>query len=169
MNMKVVVVWGFAILLLAVVGIFGFLNQDLLKSPTDFDKPYVPALDTEGKSMVCSIMRDNGNSSYRFILDGKTNNIASVYISYSISNADIDTYTSANNLNNATISGLTTNISGSSTDFAIDITANVGQLDTVALEESATDLSKLGIIIENITDYDIYKSVLLASDAYICD
>lgn len=169
MNMKVVVIWGVVVILFAGIGIFGFLNQDLLQDHSGLDKPYVPVVETEGKSMVCTNARDNGNSSYRFILDETTNNITSVNISYSVSGADIDTYTSATNLSNATINGVTIGLSGTSTDFVLIITANVGSMDTVALAEYASDLSKLGIIVESVTDYDTYKTALSATNIFNCD
>ncbi|MDE6292775.1 MAG: hypothetical protein K2L98_03755 [Bacilli bacterium] len=169
MNMKVVVVWGFAVIVFAGLGIFGLLNRDILQSPPDLNAPYVPIGDTEGKSMVCSNIRDNGNSSYRFTLDETTNQILSVNISYSASNVDLDTYSAATNLNNSVINGVQFALSGSSTDFVLIITANIGSMDTAALEGVADDLSKLGIIIEGITDYETYKTALASVGAYTCD
>lgn len=169
MNMKVVVVWGFVVIVFAGLGIFGMLNQDILQSPPDLNTPYVPSGDDQGKSMVCTNIRENGNSSYRFTLDETTNNITSVNISYSANNADIDTYTAATNLNNSVINGVSIALSGTSTDFALIITVNVGSMDTVALESVSSDLSKLGIIIDGITDYETYKTALASSGAYTCD
>ncbi|MCX4365652.1 MAG: hypothetical protein OSJ70_07760 [Bacilli bacterium] len=169
MNMKVVVIWGFVVLVFAGLGIFGMLNQDILETPPDINAPYVPNDNVQGKSMVCSSTRDNGSSSYRFTLDETTNNIKSVNISYSASNADIDTYTAATNLNNSIVNGVTFTLSGTSTDFALIITANVGSMDTVALESVSADLSKLGIIIEGVTDYETYKTALASAGAYTCD
>lgn len=169
MNMKVVVIWGFVVLVFAGLGIFGMLNQDILQTPPDINTPSIPNGETQGKSMVCSNIRENGNSSYRFTLDETTNNILSVNISYSANNADVDTYTAATNLNNSIVNGLTFALSGTSTDFVLIITANVGSMDTVGLESISADLSKLGIIIDGITDYETYKTALASSGAYTCD
>lgn len=169
MNMKVVVIWGFVVILFAGMGIFGFLNQDVLQNPASLDEPYVPIVDTEGTSMVCTNVRDNGNSSYRFNLDDATNAINTVNISYSISGADIDTYTSATNLNNSDINGVNITLSGTSTDFVLIITATVGSMDTVTLANYADDLSRLGIIVEGLTDYDTYKQALSSTGIYTCD
>ncbi len=169
MNMKVVVIWGFVVIVFAGLGIFGLLNQDILETPENLNTPYVPSVETEGKSMVCSNIRENGNSSYRFTLDETTNNITSINISYSASGADIDTYTAATNLNNTSINGVNFALSGSSTDFVLVATVNVGSMDTASLEGSQADLSKLGIIIEGVTDYETYKTALSSSGAYTCD
>lgn len=167
--MKVVVVWGLVVILFAGIGIFGLLNQDLLHDSASLNTPYVPSVDNEGKSMVCSSVRDDGSISYRFTLEESTNSISNVNISYSASNADLDTYTAATNLNNTSINGVKIALSGTSTNFALIINVIVGNMDTASLVSSSEDLSKLGIIIESITDYETYKTALLATGTYTCD
>lgn len=170
MNMKVIVIWSLAIVIFGVIGLFGCVNQDLLVDENMQNEEYIPKTDTSEKTRVCSRSDENITNSYQFTIDGTTNYIKRISISYLAFNAEIDSYSAATNLNNADINGLNINLSGSSTEFNLSINVDLTKIDLATLSNYANDLSKLNIIIDAITDYDSYKTALNSSEkAYNCD
>ena len=165
MNMKVVLVWGFAILLFASIGIFGLVNQDLLieEDQNDF---YVPNDSNDIKSKTCNATTESGLSAYRFQVD-ENDDISKVIMTYTAKVENIDVYSSASNINNTNIFGIETILNGGAADF------DLKNYDKVALETILQDLNKVSMLIDgDLTNYNTYKEMINQSQAgttYVCD
>lgn len=168
MNMKVVVVWAFAIILFAGLGIFGYFNQDLLV--LNDDTPYVPIDLEDSKAHTCTRTMAVGKSDYKFLMDPKTKTIIRVTSIYTATAEDIDAYTAATNISNASIPGVSAVITGGISDFGLVVQINVSTVDKNSLEYYADDFAKLSIVIDNTDDYETYKSLINTVDSvYTCD
>ena len=171
MNMKVVLVWGFAILLFASIGIFGLVNQDLLieEYQNDF---YVPNDSNDIKSKTCNATTESGLSAYRFQVD-ENGDISKVIMTYTAKVENIDVYSSASNINNTNIFGIETILNGGSANFVLIVTVDLKNYDKVALETILQDLNKVSMLIDgDLTNYDTYKEMINQSQAgttYVCD
>ena len=171
MNMKVVLVWGFAILLFASIGIFGLVNQDLLieEDQNDF---YVPNDSNDIKSKTCNATTESGLSAYRFQVD-ENGDISKVIMTYTAKVENIDVYSSASNINNTNIFGIETILNGGAADFVLIVTVDLKNYDKVALETILQDLNKVSMLIDgDLTNYDTYKEMINQSQAgttYVCD
>lgn len=170
MNIKVVIVWAFAIIIIGGIGLFGALNQDLLVEQGD--DVYVPTDVNNTKSYACSNVLANGTSSYRFNINEETDMIDKVIITYSATKASLDDYTAASNILNTEINGLSAVLRGEVSNFVLIVTVNINEYDKAAVENINNDFLRLSMIIDSIQDYETYKSAInnaTNGNAYNCD
>ena len=157
MNAKVVVVWIFAIVVCTGIGIFGFFNRDLLVEPSE----------TNIKPLIC---RNQNGSLYQFAVDTSINQIKNVTIQYTNKEADIDTFTAASNLNNLSIEGMTTSLSGTSTDITLNIMLDLSLFNAASVASSEADTAKLNLALESILVPEEYQNRLNQTGTlYTCD
>lgn len=170
MNIKLIIVWAFAIVIIGGIGLFGWMNQDILTSPEE-NSPYVPSGEEGTNSRVCSATLANGTNSYSFAIDEATDSITSITITYNQSVESLDDYTAANNIVQANINGATAHITGGVSDFVLILTINVTGYDVTGISNINADLLRLGIVVDTITDYNTYKTALnnASSTPYTCD
>ncbi|MCX4249733.1 MAG: hypothetical protein OSJ65_08270 [Bacilli bacterium] len=166
MNTKVVIIWIFAIVILAGMGVFGYLNQDLLLLENN---EYVPIVAPEATAKTCTLKTENSDSIYRFTI--KNEEITAVWISYASKIADIEGYEIANKLatevTTGQIKGLASpGLQGGSSDFSLNVQFNPKDYDKARVEELTPEFTKLSMIIDTISSYDIYKQALTD---YVCE
>lgn len=170
MNIKVVIVWAFAIVIIGGIGLFGALNQDLLVEQGD--DVYVPTDVNNTKSHACSNVLTNGTSSYRFNINEETDLIDKVIITYSATTASLDDYTAASNILNKEINGVSAVLRGEVSNFVLIVTVNVNELDKAAAETINSDFLRLSMVVDQLTDYETYKAAInnaTTGNAYSCD
>lgn len=166
MNIKVVIVWAFAIILLAGIGFFGYINQDLLILE---DKEYVPIVAPEATSKTCTLKTETSDSTYRFTI--KNEEVSAVWISYATKIADIEGYEMASKIateiTSGQIKGLASpGLQGTSSDFSLSVQFNPKDYDKARVEELTPEFTKLNMIIDTISSYDVYKQAI---PYYICE
>lgn len=170
MNIKVVVVWAFAVIVLLGVGLFGYFNQDLLLLK---EETYIPVPTTNTSIKTCKITNDSFESVYTFTI--KDSAITNVMISYLTKISDLSGYEAANSIvseiSNKTLNGVTTaGMQGSTADYSISIQFNPKQYDKVRVEELTTTFTSLKMVIDSIDDYEVYKQAVTNLDPlYICE
>lgn len=170
MNMKVVIVWAFAVVLLLGIGIFGYFNQDLLLLNEEIPAP-TPS--TQVNNKICKLETENFISNYSFTI--KNNIIDNVWITYTTKISDIPGYEIANNIineiNSKKLNGVSSpGLQGGTTDYSIRIQFNPKEYDKVRVEELTNEFSTLKMVIDSISDYDIYKQALSNLDTtYVCE
>ena len=170
MNIKVVIVWIFAIILFAGLGVFGLVNQDLLVDESE--DTYVPKEDVASSARTCSKDLASGRSSYSFLVNADTNLIDRVTITYTATSLDIDNYTAAANINNLDIAGMTTQLNGTSSDFSLIVQINTATFNEADIAAYETDFSRLSIVAKNVRDYTQYQSEIATGTGvtdYVCD
>ena len=119
MNIKVVIIWGFAIIILAGLGAFGYFNQDLLLLE---EEEYIPAPSPSSISKTCRSTTDNGESIYNFTIKDDLVNV--IWISYTTKVSDLEGYEAANSISNEitskTLNGITSaGLQGGSADYSL--------------------------------------------------
>lgn len=172
MNMKVIIIWGFAIVVLAGIGIFGYFNQDLLLlDDNEYVPTPVPAVEASAK--MCRATSDENESIYNFtIKNGVINNI---WISYTAKSSDLEGYeaasTIASEIQSGKLNGITSaGLSGTSSDYSLKIQFNPKEYDKVRVEELTNEFSKLSMVIDSINDYDTYKmAISQIGNTYNCE
>lgn len=170
MNMKVVIVWGFAIVLLAGLGLFGYFNQDLLLID---DNEYVPMAAPEATSKICRASSDESDSIYNFTI--KDNVISTVVITYKAKSMDLEGYeaasTIAGEIQEKRLNGVTSaGLSGGTSDYSLRIQFNPKEYDKVRVEELTNEFSKLSMVIDSINDYNTYKTAISQiGNNYTCE
>ncbi len=167
MNAKMVVVWIFAIVVCAGIGAFGFLNRDLLVEPTKKEEYKPLGSDTSVRPLIC---RNQNGALYQFSVDTSTNQIKKVTIQYTNKEADIDVFTAASNINNLNADGMTTSLSGSSTDITLNIALDLKVFTPAALSASSVDIAKLHLVLDNLLIPEEYQNRLNQTGTlYTCD
>lgn len=159
MNIKVVIVWAFSCFLFLSIGIFGYLNRDLL-----VDSPYNPIEDEppiiETISKKCVASNDYGDISYTFRINPENNNIEKLFINYKGVYENVEVYESASRINDrmnkVAVNGVNSQIYGTSRDISLNLNVNLLDYDTRVINEINSDLLNLGMIVDNITDYNSY-------------
>lgn len=169
MNMKLVIVWLFAIVLIGGIGLFGWMNQDLLIE--EDNTPYTPSVGDNVNTRICTNQLTNGSSSYSFAIDEATASVTSVVITYNQTLESLEDYEAANRIAQANVNGATAVLSGGVSDFVLIVTVTVSGFDTAAIETINSDLLRLGIVVDSITDYETYKTAInnVAPSPYTCD
>lgn len=165
-NIKVVVLWLFFIVLFGGLGLFGYLNRDIIEDLPDDKSVYQPKVNSK-IVYNCVTTLDRGNVSYKFLLN-ETNLINSLQITYisntkTSSNEDIDDYTHAANLSNMDVDGIDTIINGSIGDFSLQLFVNINAYNENTLASSNSELSALNILITKETNYESYSNLLSAA------
>ena len=163
MNKKLVVVWIFVIVIVVGLGLFGYLNQDLLVDDS-INNAYVPVSNTNTTNYTCTGTIERGSLSYKF--SAIDDNIKSINIVYTATSGTVDDYTSAVNLSNASIKGMTVVLSGEINNFSLVIMVNMSSLDTTSLATYQDDLDKLSIVVKQLPSYTKYIESL---SSYTCN
>ncbi len=163
MNKKLVVVWIFVIVIFVGLGLFGYLNQDLLVDYS-INNAYVPVSNTNTTNYTCTGTIERGSLSYKF--SAIDDNIKSINIVYTATSGTVDDYTSAVNLSNASIKGMTVVLSGEINNFSLVIMVNMSSLDTTSLATYQDDLDKLSIVVKQLPSYTKYIESL---SSYTCN
>ncbi len=164
MNTKVVVAWAFVIAVFALLGIYGYANQDLLKNVEQDD--FQPIVDAQNKH-ECVATLDRGKVTYTFANDDQ-NQITNLYIEYknttNLENNDtISDYTNAANLSNMSVKGIDVLIDGGISNFSLKLFVNQDEYDTEALSAQQLGLDQLNIHITKEKDYETYKALLTST------
>lgn len=168
MNIKVIIVWVFAIVILAGIGVFGYVNQDLLVEQDD--GIYTPG-DIGAQNYYCTKAFENADSSYTFEVNQETNQISRVIMTYNSKVADLDAYTAAETIRDAGINGIITNLSGTVSSFMFMVTVDLATYDKATVEFYTNEFQRLSMIIDSVTDYNTYVTALNGSQAgtlYTC-
>lgn len=170
MNIKVVIVWAFAIVLFAGIGIFGYFNQNLLL--IDDSKPYVPITDNDSESHTCRAVLPGGESIYLFQI--RDNIIEKISITYKANAENLELYEAASNINQVIsgekLNGMSTVIYGGVSDFSLMVNVNPNEYDKARVESMSTDYEKLSMIIDSINDYQLYQQAISQiGNNYTCE
>lgn len=170
MNIKVIIVWAFAIVIVGGIGLFGLVNQDLLVEQGD--DIYTPVQDVTGKNYYCSKAYENGDSTYTFEVDPNTNQITTITMTYNGKNSNIDAYTSAEVIDSYDINGVQTTLSGTVSSFLFVVTVDLANYDKATVDALSMDFQKVAMIIDSLTDYESYVSAINDSttgEHYTCN
>lgn len=153
MNVKLVIAWVFAIIVFAIFGVFGYMNQDLLvKNEPDAD--FTPIVNNEVAVHNCSKETNKGTLNYKYIV--RDNKIEKTTVTFTAREVNLSDYISANNINNLVADGLTTSLKNGSADFVISVTIDhsVNSYDFTGIQ---ADLNNLGMSLSKIDDYENAK------------
>lgn len=170
MNMKVVIVWAFAVVVLLGVGLFGYFNQDLLLLK---DEEYIPTPVAQSTVKSCKLVSDSFESNYSFTI--KEDVISTVMITYTTKVSDLSGYEAANlivgDISNKLLNGIVyQGFQGGTSDYSIRIQFNPREYDKVCVEELTNEFSSLKMVIDSITNYDTYKQAISNLDPlYVCE
>lgn len=170
MNIKVVVVWAIAIIIFAVIGIFGYFNQDLLL--LEEDQNYTPIMDNNLEKHTCTAFLDGGQSTYIFEINNKV--IEKVSITYKTTVEDIEKYETASNINQVIssekLNGMNAVMYGGTSDFSLMININPNAYDKARVEAMSSDYEKLSMIIDSINSYSLYQQAISQTgNLYTCE
>lgn len=161
MNIKVVIVWAFVVVLFAGLGIFGYVNQDLLL--LDNTEEYTPIQNENYVIKRCNTSLVNGNNSYIFSI--KDDKIEKVSMNYTTIIEDNDAFASATNINllatQEKVAGINTIFTGNASNFMLNVEVKLDEYDSTRISTYAEDFAKLSMVISQITDYEAYKELLL--------
>lgn len=153
MNAKLVIVWVFAIIVFAIFGVFGYVNQDLLVKD-DPDTDFTPITNNEVIVYNCNKETNKGTLNYKYIV--RDNKIEKTTVTFTAKEVSLNDYISANNINNINVDGVTTSLKNGSTDFIISVTLdhNVNNYDFTNVQ---SDLNNLEMSLSKIDDYENAK------------
>lgn len=170
MNIKVVIVWAFVVVIFAGIGIFGYVNQDLLLIQDN--DVYVPKTEDNTEAKKCIATLATGQSDYRFTI--KDDQIQKVVIGYNASQENIENYEAATNINRIIneqkVQGVTAILYGGVSDFVLSLTVTVNNYDKATIESLREDFNKLSILIDSINDYSSYQTAISnLGNAYTCE
>lgn len=156
-SFKVIVVWLLFIFTFACLGIFGFLNQDLLKNKEN-EEVFVPNVNSEN-AIACSTELERGTLKYDFVLN-TDNTIKNVRIAYTAKNGIQEDYDVAKSLQELKVLGIESTIQGGYNDFLFIMYINMTNTDISTLLNYKETYEKLGIVIENTNNYTEYNNIL---------
>lgn len=166
MNIKVVIVWGFAVILFLGIGIFGYFNQDILVNPEE-NVPTNPENRVEYDTKKCIGTNDYGNITYTFRINPTTNAIERLNIQYQAVVENIDIYADVANLNKIVneqrINGITSQIYGTSKDVQLNLNVNLLDYDKESVNNINQDLIKSNMVVSSTTDYNEYQSIMAST------
>lgn len=166
MNIKVVIVWGFAVVAFLGIGIFGYFNQDILTKPED-SVPSTNENRVEYDTKSCIGTNDYGNITYTFRINPGTNGIERLNIRYQAVVENIDIYADASNVNKIIseqrINGVTSQIYGTSKDVQLNLNVNLLNYDKDTISNLNQDLLKSNMIVSPTTDYTEYQNIIAST------
>lgn len=169
MNTRLIIVWIFAVVLLLGIGLFGYVNRDLIAM--DEVENYKPEETKQVNIKTCNLILDKGQATYMFQIDNDV--IVKYSASYKTSVEDLDKYQITSNINNALstdVNGITPVFSGGISDFSILINVDSMTYDKDKVGLSSEGLKKLNLIISDINNFEIFKSQIDAiSLPFTCD
>ena len=163
MNKRVVIVWIAFIIIFTLLGIFGLLNQNLVKNKNDDNKIKQIVMKT------CSNELDDETYTYTFILED--DEVQGLKYEYKSDVNDDDKLSIARRLSNADIEGLTVAYNFYNPGFDITITSNIKILDTTKLSDFTNDLLDLEVIFDTTKDFESYEENItnINSMNFICN
>ena len=157
MNIKVIIVWLFAIVVVAGIGVFGWANQDLLvEQGTDI---YTPSTQG-GNNIYCAKDLGIASSSYTFELNEETNEIQKVIMTYNSKSSNLNAHEAAVAIRDAQINGVQTSLSGTVSSFMFMVTVDLATYDKATVEFMDQQFQTLGMVIDSITDYQTYITAI---------
>ncbi len=170
MNIKVVFFWGLAVLFFAVVGIFGYMNQDLLLVVDD--TPYEPEVKEITKNYTCKSVTGMNESTYSFLV--VNDKLEKVTMTYKTLIEDVDGYASASSINNTInfgqINGMVSTLTGTGADFQLTVSFDPSNYDKNPVEEMSSDYTKLLMVVDSIDNYDTYVQAISNQEIeYTCE
>ena len=144
MNIKVVIVWVFAIIVFAIFGVFGLMNQDLLVKKDPIKEEYVPIVNQEKDT-------EKGEIVYKFNV--KENKVIKQTAMFTARNVTVNDYISASNINNISVNGVNMNLKNGAQDFILTIMMdyNIASFDFTNVQN---DLNNLGLSLNRIDSYN---------------
>lgn len=153
MNVKLVIAWVFAIIVFAIFGVFGYMNQDLLVG-NEPDTDFTPIVNNEVVVHNCNKDTNKGTLNYKYIV--RDNKVEKTTVTFTAKEVNLNDYISANNINNLTAEGVTTSLKNGSTDFIVSVTIDhsINGYDFTGIQ---SDLNNLGMSLSKIDDYENAK------------
>ena len=165
LNIKLIVFWALVIFAFAGLGIFGILNQDLVKKEEPVFTPQVSG----NYNKNCSIDVERGKVEYIFVND-ENNTIKTLNVKYTSNNPTQEDYDTANQIAGLNVLGVNTTMQGDLSKFVLSLYVNINQMDFASLARYQMLLTSLNINILNSTSYDRYVDLFKDSyTSYTCD
>ena len=167
-NMKLVVVWGIVIFMMAAIGLIGYVGRDTLVDPNDYlDTP--SQQEEEFTTHKCSSSSAKADIDYNFAVldDGTVNKVTIEY----------QTKEASQSLN-AAVEGLKTNAGTGfqaaynlNTEGTFKLTASIApnMISQTTIDTLKPDANLLGIIVSNETSYVNYQALLNNLGTYTCN
>lgn len=173
MNIKLIIVWLFAIVVIAGIGVFGLVNQDLLVEQ-DKDVYNAGPLGTDENTRKCEKNITDATSSYTFEIDPETNQITKITLTYNTLNqsGDFERYTAAESIVNANMNGVNAKLEGTDTSFIFMATIDLATYDRASVELLNEEFNKLHMIVDGTTDYNAYVTAINDGEQgnpYVCE
>ena len=150
LNIKLIAFWATVIFIFAALGIFGYLNQDLIPKKED---AYVPKI--EGNNRICSYENKLANVEYTFSLN-EDNSVKSVAIKYSSKSGDALEYAKLNEISGLSVSGINSTFEGDVSNFTLMLFIKPDGLDYSTLNNYISKYNDMKIIIINSANYNTY-------------
>lgn len=163
MNVKLVIVWVFAIIVFTIFGVFGYMNQDLLVGDED-KKEFTPIVNDEVIVHNCTSETSKGSLNYKYII--RDNKIEKTIVTFTAKNVNLSDYVSANNINNISVTGATTSLKNGSNDFIISVTIDHG-VESYDFTNIQSDLNNLGMSLSKIDNYE--NAVTNLGTSFTCE
>lgn len=164
MNIKLIIFWVFSIIVFTIIGVFGYVNQDLLHIRDVLDEESKPVVDENIVVHNCKSVLEKGDIAYKYII--KDNKIDKTSVTFEATNVKVDDYMLATNINNFSSEGITTSLSNGALDFKLVVTMDhsISSYDFTSIQE---DLNGLGI---NLNKIDNYNDVVISlGDTFTCE
>ena len=155
-NMKVVIFWVLIIFVFVGLGLFGYLNQDLVQNKED--EPFVPQVNTE-KLVSCKTTVERGDIQYDFSLN-QDDSIKDVRIVYIAKDGTIDDYASATSLSKINVLGVNPSLQYEYNNFMLTLLLTINKFDANNIVSYKQYLDDLKIVIINEQNLDNYKNNL---------
>lgn len=166
MNIKLIIFWVFSIIVFLIIGIFGYMNQDLLKIRDVLDEESQPIVDEDIEVHNCKGLLVKGKVNYKYIIkEGKIDK-TSVTFEAIRENVKVDDYMLATNINNFANEGITTSLNNGALDFKLVVTMDhsISSYDFTSIQN---DLNGLGISLNKFDNYN--DAVLFLGDTFTCE
>lgn len=151
MNVKLIIVWVFAIIVFAIFGVFGLMNQDLLVKKDPIKEEYVPIVNQDVVIHTCKKDTEKGEITYKFNV--KENKVIKQTAIFTARNVTVNDYISASNINNLSVNGANMNLQNGAQDFILTIMMdyNIASYDFTNVQN---DLNNLGLNLARIDSYN---------------
>ena len=167
-NMKLVVVWGVVIFLMAAIGLVGYVGRDTLIDIEEFNNQQ-QVQEEDFKVHTCSLTTSKAEIAYNFAVleDGTVNKVTIEYQALEASQSL-----------NAAVEGLKANAKtgfqaaynfNSEQKFKLTASISPSLLKQETIDNLKPDANILGIIISNETDYTKYQTLLNNLGTYTCN
>lgn len=145
------------------------MNQDLLLFTDD---TYTPIGSEGTTTLKCVYSVDSYESTYTFTI--KDEKIERLSINYKTNVENIEAYTAASNINEAVsyekLNGLSVTMYGGLSDFSMNVNVIPSDYDKARVESMTEDYNTLHMVIDSITDVELYKKAINQEDIiYACE